>query len=110
MREAQIQAAIRVALGRMPDVALWRNSVGATRDGERVVRYGLAVGSADLVGVLAPTGRILALEVKGPSGRVAPAQAAWLGVVRRFGGFAAVVRSVDEAVAAVERARGGAIE
>ena len=111
MSESEIQAAIRAALGALPDVCLWRNHVGQLRDESgRVHRFGLSVGSADLVGVLAPSGRLIALECKSATGRLRPEQRAWLDVVRRFGGFACVVRSADEALAAVERARNGAHE
>jgi len=106
--ESEIQAAIRAALGRLPDVCLWRNHVGQLTDTNgRPHRFGLAVGSADLIGVLAPSGRLIALECKSPTGRLRPEQRDWLAVVRRFGGFACVVRSVEEALAAVERARRG---
>lgn len=111
MSESEIQAAIRAALGRLPDVCLWRNHVGQLTDaGGRTHPFGLAVGSADLIGVLAPSGRLIALECKTPAGRLRPEQRSWLAVVRRFGGFACVVRSVEEALAAVERARKGALE
>lgn len=114
--ESQIQADIRLALGLEPGLVLWRNSVGVTRSwdattgAERVVHAGLPVGSADLVGILTLTsgvGRFLALEVKSARGRLRPEQVTWLELVRRMGGFAAVVRSVDEARAAVWRARRG---
>ena len=113
--ESAIQDAVRLALGRERGVLLWRNSVGTaehwTGTGVQRVRYGLAPGSADLVGlVLMPdgTGRFFALEIKAPGGRVAPEQEQWLALVRRNGGFAAVVRSADEARACVERCRAGA--
>lgn len=109
-REAAIQAAIREALGREADLTLWRNNVGLAQHGEHAVRYGLIEGSADLIGVLAPTGRFVALEVKRPKGRTTEAQELFLALVRRRGGFAAVVRSVEDAVAAVARARAGASE
>lgn len=108
MRESEIQVAIRAALGDLPDVCLWRNHVGQLTDVTGAVHpFGLAVGSADLVGVLAPSGRLIALECKTPAGRLRPEQRSWLAVVRRFGGFAAVVRSVEEALKAIERARRG---
>lgn len=111
MSEAEIQAAIRVALGQTPDVLLWRNHVGRVQDERgRWHPFGLAPGSADLVGLLAPSGRWLALEVKSDRGALRPEQRDWLAMVRRAGGFAAVVRSVDEAMAAVARARAGASE
>lgn len=115
--EAAIQSAIRTALGRMPDVMLMRNANGSPIPG---AHYGLPKGSADLIGVLAVSvvlgghavvlGRYLALEVKTPTGRIRPEQLQHLAAVRRFGGFGAVVRSVEEAVAAVERARKGETE
>jgi hypothetical protein len=112
--EAQISAAIRLALGADPTLVLWRNNVGIAEHwngkGVDTVRYGLAPGSADFVGVLLPAGRFIALEIKSPTGRATPEQVNWLALVRRMGGFAAIVRSVDEARAAIERARGGASE
>ena len=109
MSESEIQAAIRAALGRLPSGAFWRNHTGQLRDERgQVHRFGLAVGSADLVGVY--HGRFIALECKSGTGRVSKEQQEWMGVVRGAGGFACVVRSADEAVAAVERARNGASE
>lgn len=114
--ETAILHAIRERLGQEPDLVLWRN---AQATGERwnektgrttMFRGGLGEGTADLVGILAPTGRLVALEVKSASGRVLEAQGQWLSLVRRMGGFAAIVRSVDEAVAAIERARMGALQ
>lgn len=129
MNESQIQQAIRVALGSEDDLVLWRNSTGQTEEwnpsdgSSRALRYGLAVGSADLVGILRTEiprsmhsdfpryiGRFFALEVKTPTGRVRPEQTTWLDLVRRMCGFAAVVRSVDEAKAALARARNGESE
>lgn len=113
--ESVLQAEIRLALGRDPSLVLWRNAVGQAEHvagNGRTFRqaFGLARGSADLVGILAPSGRFVALEIKTPTGRVSPEQTTWLALVRSRGGFAAVVRSVDEAIAAIERARAGASE
>lgn len=106
MSEAVLQAKIRQAINLDGRARLVRNSVGF--DAERKVRYGLGVGSADLVGCLRGSGRLFALEVKTPEGRLSPEQLAWLGAVQRLGGFAAVVRSVPDALAALERALAGA--
>ncbi len=107
MTESAIQAAIRAALGSDARVVLWRNSTGVAehfaRGSTQTVRYGLAKGSADLVG-LVHTGRFLALEVKRPGEKARPEQVMWLELVRRMGGFAAVVTSVDEAKRAVDDA------
>ena len=135
MREAEIQAAIRKALGTIPGLALWRNNVGLTghdpkcqscgyvleecprchtrfdEDNGPRIRYGLAKGSADLVGLdYSSKGRFIGLEVKTPAGKASPEQLMWLDLVRRRGGFATIVRSPEEALAAVERARQGLSE
>jgi hypothetical protein len=113
MAERDIQAAIRLALGLEPDLVLWRNSVGYTEEfsdktcEKRGIRYGLGEGSADLIGVLAPSGRLFCLEVKTPKGRTTKAQDQWGQLVRQMGAFCAVVRSPEEAKAALDRAREG---
>lgn len=108
--EAAILAAIRLALADVPGLVLWRLSQGVAAIDGRTRRYGLVVGAADLVGILAPAGRLVGLEVKTPAGRARPEQRQWAALVRRHGGFCCVVRSVDEARAAIERAKGGASE
>jgi hypothetical protein len=101
---------------------MWRNSAAVVRSGGRFYKGGLGNGSADLVGLLqirframigelpAPItlGLFVALEVKMPSEKPTPDQAGWLACVQDAGGFACVVHSVEEAVAAIARARAGA--
>jgi hypothetical protein len=111
--ERHIQHAVREAIGSLNGCAFFRNNVGAADTEDRHIRYGLAEGSSDLVGLVlmdSGAGRFCALEVKTASGRVSPAQKQWGELVRRYGGFYAVVRSVEEAVAAVARCRTGAKE
>lgn len=107
MTESHILADIRLSLGREPDFRVWRNETGTARHLNRHVRYGLCRGSSDLIGILAPTGRLIALEVKTETGRPTREQLLFLDVVRRFGGFGAIVRSVQDAHAALDRARKG---
>lgn len=108
MSERDVLHDIRLALGRERDLVLWRNNAGVTLqpDGSWV-RYGVGTGGSDLLGILGPNGRFFALEAKTPTGRVEKHQAMWQQIVRHHGGFAAVVHSVDEARAALERARRG---
>ncbi len=109
LTEAQIVAKIRLALGRITDLGLFRNSVGVATEFDpkthetRTIKYGLGVGSADLVGVLG--GRFVGLEVKTPSGRLTPEQERWADMIRSKGGFVATVRSEAEAIAAIAEAR-----
>jgi hypothetical protein len=92
---------------------LWRNQVGQyeLKDG-RILRSGLCKGSSDLIGwrtvevtpdmVGQRVAVFVALEVK-DRGRLTAEQAQFLEVVRRAGGIAAEVRSVDDAQAALRR-------
>jgi len=95
-------------------LVLWRNNVGVARRtgprGTTATRYGLVTGASDLIGILTvgELGRFVAIEVKRPRGRVSAAQQLFLDLVRSHGGFAAVVRSVDDARAGIARARMGA--
>ena len=76
MTEGHIQDEIRLALSDEPGLVLWRNNVGIADQRGARVRYGLAVGSADLIGCL--NGRFVALEVKTSTGRATPEQRLWL--------------------------------
>jgi hypothetical protein len=108
--ETTLQQQIRLALGTRPDARLFRNQVGSLPDPRtgRLVTFGLARGSADLIGWRTVTitpdmvGQRLAvftsIEIKTPTGRIRPEQQAWLSVVQGAGGIAGVVRSVADAV------------
>lgn len=114
--EADRLRGIRLALGAVDGLVLWRNGVAGVeaydhvRGGARHHHAGLPTGSSDLIGMLAPTGRLIALEVKTDTGKLTEEQLLFLALVRRMGGFGAVVRDEDEARAAIARARGGAFE
>ncbi len=62
----------------------------------RMVKYGIA-GAPDIIGILAPGGRTIALETKSETGVVSGDQKAYHAMLERFGGQVRVVRSVDEA-------------
>jgi hypothetical protein len=112
--ETDLQQRIRLALGTRSDLRLFRNQVGQLPDPRtgRPVQFGLARGSADLIGWRTVTvtpdmvGQQLAvftsIEVKTPTGRVAPAQQHWLQAVRTAGGVAGVVRSVNDAIKLID--------
>lgn len=113
--EARIQSEIMRDVGSRPDVRLFRNTCGfgyqgtvvteSDNSGHTVLRnarpctFGLMPGSADLIGWVVKDGRaiFLSLEVKGAKGRPSKEQTTWLNNVRRMGGIAGIVRSVEEA-------------
>lgn len=127
--ESQLQREVRLALGQLDDLVLWRNETGAyaeactvgwlkelvgvlTNKGTKTahmmladaiqgarqyVRYGLCKGSADLIGILKPSGRFFALELKTEVGRISDDQRLFLKLINNMGGYAAVARTVDEA-------------
>jgi len=105
--ERDIQAAIRIALGLCPDVLLWRNAAGVTAHEGRVSRFGLALGAADLLGMLTVdgVGIFLAIEVKRPGGKLSEHQNRWRALVERRGGIYILAHSAVEAVDGVEAAR-----
>lgn len=102
-RETRLQKQIRIAVNRIPGVRVVRNTTGF--DERARARYGLGKGGADLVGIVAPFGRAIAIEVKAPGARTDPAHAkrqeAWRLAFMRLGGFACVAMSVEDADAFV---------
>lgn len=105
--EQTIQQQIRLACSTGP-VRLFRNNTGTLRDQHgRPVTFGLAKGSADLIGWTTRTitpemvGQQVAvftsIEVKSATGRLRPEQQQWLDAVQAAGGIAGVARSVDGA-------------
>ena len=78
---------------------VWRNNTGVLSDRNgRPVRFGLCVGSSDIIGI-APDGRFLAVEVKAATGKASDAQQRFIAAVRKAGGRAGVARSAEHAVA-----------
>jgi hypothetical protein len=122
MRERTIQNAVLLDLGCQPDLILMRNTVGVATEYNpgngrtRYITYGLGEGSADLVGILRrriggrSVGQWFCLEVKRPGEKAEDHQSLWARTVREMGGFVATVCSVEEARAALDRARNGELE
>jgi hypothetical protein len=115
MNETAIQQHIRLALGKLRHVRLWRNNVGKLPDPRtgRWVEFGVGGrGAADLLGWRTVTvtpemvgqkvAQFVSLEVKTATGRVRPEQERWRQVVEQAGGVAAVVRNVEDAERALD--------
>ncbi len=99
MIEADLMRLIQVHASKL-GARLLRNNVGALQNKEGTwIRYGLGVGTADLVGWLTVDGAalFLAVEVKSESGRVSPEQTNFINAVRAAGGRAGIARSVQDA-------------
>lgn len=121
MSEADLQRRVQAQVCKDPNIRLWRNQVGAAWAGRRYdmllngdvtvhqpyrVTFGLAVGSADLIGLRQITvtqdmvGQQLAvfasLEIKQPGKQEQAPQRAWRQMVLSLGGIAGVAHSVDE--------------
>lgn len=113
MSERKIQNDIRLALGRVPGLVLWRNQVGVAVHNGRTVTYGLCRGSSDLIGIrvvaITPEhvgttiGQFVAIEIKTPNGRLSPEQAMYMSLVNSRGGLAIVARSAEEAADLIAR-------
>ncbi len=98
---------IRLALGDEPDLVLWPMQPGGVSDSTgRPIRTG-PTGMADLCGVLAPQGRWFCLEVKTGAAQQTKGQRLWSQLVTDMGACYRVVRSVEEAQAALVAARRG---
>lgn len=107
MSESSLMRSIQLFLSGL-GVRVLRNNVGMLEDktGQKV-RYGLCVGSADLIGwypveitpemVGKKVAIFTAVEVKTPTGRLTKEQADFLDAVKSAGGIAFVARSVEEA-------------
>jgi VRR-NUC domain len=124
MSEIKIQSEVLRAIGSLPNVRLFRNTVGSGWLGKVIehnqqtrtlvlgsayrVSFGLHVGSSDLIGwrrrVITPDdvgkefAQFLAVEVKGPKGRTTPEQDTWRVQVNKWGGIAFVTRSAEDAM------------
>jgi hypothetical protein len=107
--EQSIQQHIRIACS-TGQTRLFRNNTGTLRDRHgRPVQFGLARGSADLIGYRTITitpdmvgqqvAVFLSIEVKTPTGPIRPEQRAWMEAVQAAGGIAGVARSVEDAKA-----------
>lgn len=113
MTEADIMRDIQLKASEL-GCRLFRNNVGAFTDKRGIpIRFGLCVGSSDLIGYVPVTiteamiGRtvavFLAAEVKGPTGKVTPEQANFLARVHGDGGAAVLARSFDDVLKALEK-------
>ena len=95
MKESELIKKISDYLKSVPDLFFWKEHGGI---------YGTS-GIPDIIVCI--DGRFIALEVKTQKGKTTPLQNAAIRKIRNSGGFAFVVRSVEEAKNAIDSAMGG---
>jgi hypothetical protein len=112
--ETKLQQEIRLALGRIPSLRLFRNQVGQLPDPRtgRYVQFGLAKGSSDLVGFktikITPemigqeVAQFVSIEIKTERGKLTEVQQNWLQKVKSSGGIVGVARSIQDALKIVK--------
>lgn len=102
IEHARLKQDIRLRCGALPRVLMMNNAVGF--DAVRRIHYGLSKGSFDIICCV--EGVFLGMEVKTGAGVLTPDQRLWGAAIEACGGIAREVRSVDDALAAIEEARG----
>ncbi len=99
MTERQIQTDILMYLAGRKDIASWRSNTGAAiwhgAKASGMVRFGIK-GQADITGLIRPTGRFLAIEVKTKTGRQTKDQKRYQAMVTKYGGVYILARSVAD--------------
>ena len=98
MKESVLQDQIRLALGRVTGLVLWRNNIGTAERHGYTIRFGVGgPGGADLIGIY--RGKFLGVEIKTPTGKQTPEQRTFQELVTKLGGEYLILRSVEEALA-----------
>lgn len=98
--ETRIMLHVLAQLSLLPRCTFWRCNTGVAADKTgRRIRFGVP-GQPDIQGCAA--GRWVGVEVKSATGRQSSEQRAFQDRIQNAGGVYLVVRSADEAVAAVK--------
>lgn len=86
---------ILLNVGSRPNIRCWIRSVGVGRalHSNNVISWGMK-GESDLQGIIAPSGRMLAIEVKTGSGELSKEQIRFRDMVIKFGGLHILARSL----------------
>lgn len=100
-REESYLLAACLDLLRLMGIPAIRINSGAIKVDGRIIRLAPA-GTSDILGILPPQGRFLAIETKSSRGRLTPDQEAFLEGVRQAGGVSLVVRDLKSLQCALE--------
>ena len=106
--ETKLQQEIRLAIGKIPTLRLFRNQVGQLPDPRtgRYVQFGLAKGSSDLIGfkkikitkdmIGQEIAQFVSIEIKTEKGKLTTQQNNWLTFINKAGGITGVARSIND--------------
>ena len=106
--ETILQQQIRLAIGKIPTLRLFRNQVGQLPDPRtgRPVQFGLAKGSSDLIGfkkikitedmIGQEIAQFVSIEIKTEKGKLTTQQNNWLNFINKSGGITGVARSIKD--------------
>lgn len=101
MTESALQDRIRLVLGNVPGLVLFRNNCGTAEIRGRRIKFGVGnPGGADLIGLW--NGRFIAIEIKTPDGKQSTDQRKFQQLVESKGGEYVILRSVEDALSWVE--------
>jgi hypothetical protein len=86
-----------------PGTRCWKSGVlvGRALHDERLLRAGLP-GQSDISGIMAPSGRYLAVEVKARKDRMHEKQEAFRAMILRAGGIHVIARDLEQAIKDIE--------
>ena len=73
---------------------VWRNNVGTAQTDKGFIRFGLCVGSCDLIGIY--KGRFVGLEIKQPGKKPTPEQSNFIDMINRLGGIAGICTCAED--------------
>ena len=92
----RLVAQILLKFGSNHKLKIWKNATGTgkSHDGKRFIRYGLK-GSADIIGIMEPNGKFIAIEVKTGNAKQSKQQKIFEQMVTKSGGIYIVARSVQ---------------
>jgi hypothetical protein len=103
--ERQVKRACQEALAARRIFAWRTNSGGMKNPRGQYVQFAGVSGLADLIGLLAPTGRFLAVEVKRPGEQPTDEQRAFLNRVNDAGGLGIWTDDPDDMLDQIEKGR-----
>jgi hypothetical protein len=112
MKESELGKNIQIILS-AHGARMFRNNIGTLQDKNgKYVSYGLCRGSSDYIGFVTREVRqedvgkrlavFCAIEVKTPIGRATQEQIDFISAVKKAGGIAQIVHSIDEAIEAIK--------